>query len=66
MTLYKFECKCGSELVLGKKTRPVCRACGKQMMLEGKITKRVSRIAIRSFNHVYGTMTKVARSDAEA
>lgn len=60
MSVYVFDCKCGSSLMLANKVRPVCRACGKQMTISEKVKGSVSYERINSYNRYHGTMTYLA------
>jgi uncharacterized protein (DUF983 family) len=57
MSLNRFTCKCGTELVFAFiKTRPVCRGCGAQMKPAKKVktTDPVLKAMIRSYNELHG------------
>ena len=56
MRFNTFECSCGAHLVLPKKTRPVCRRCGKQMKYaeQAKFQVKPSKLAIEVLNQIAG------------
>jgi hypothetical protein len=58
MTVFQFSCKCGARLVSPGKVRPVCRTCGKQMRLAGKVAGRVMYAQIEEFNRRFATAGK--------
>lgn len=54
-----YECSCGANLWLTQKQRPVCRACGKQMVPTKKRVEGIlSRKQLQSHNLNYKTMEK--------
>jgi hypothetical protein len=66
MMAYQFDCGCGTSLMLTVRIRPVCRGCGKQMKLSGKVSRLISYDEMDSYNATHGSVRYVVGHSPKA